>query len=55
MIKLWDEVSNDWRTIRKARKARKTIQRQVRTMWLLELAGCLAIGLWLGYMFGRAW
>jgi len=55
MIKLWDEVPNDWRTIKKARKAKTQSQRQARINWLLELAGCLAIGLLLGWMYGRTW
>lgn len=55
MIKLWNEApANDWKAIRKARKARLLVRLPLRT-WLLELAGCLAIGLTLGYLYGRAW
>lgn len=55
MIKLWDETRNDWKTIKKARKDKKSVQRQAWVIWILELTGCLAIGLWLGWMFGKAW
>jgi len=56
MIRLRDEVTeNNWKDIKKARREKKQTQRQARAIWLLELAWCLAIGLWLGYMFGKAW
>lgn len=44
---------NNWREIRKADPLRA--KRQALVIWLLEMAGCLAIGFWLGWIYGGGW
>jgi hypothetical protein len=52
MIELWDEKpNNNWKEIKMSRSRAK---RRACIVWLLEMAGCLVIGAWFGWMYGKA-